>query len=376
MKLAHVDAIRGVAILMVIMVHAAQSYDLVGNAFDLLARYGQMGVQLFFVASAYTLCLSADRRGDESRPLLKYAIRRFFRIAPLYYVGIGVYYVVAQQAWFADNHHVASVSAYTPLNVLANVFFVHGFHAPANNVIVPGGWSIGTEMAFYAVFPFLFAFAKTCFSESGAGRTVWVMVALSFSQIALLLLYPLGLRVENGGFMYFNLVTQAPVFFVGMAYYYYDQRRTREYAVGYDVLGFVVLTGLALGLWSLYIGHLYSLIPVISALSFLFLIEVFRKVTWLNVAVLQRLGRVSYSVYIVHFAVVWSLSKWWAAGLAGVVGGVGSVLVVFAAATVLSYGVAKLTERAIERPAMALGKRLVYGLDRRVATEVGTSVVA
>ncbi len=364
-KLAHIDSLRGVAILMVVLVHSAQSYGLVGNAFDALARYGQMGVQLFFVLSAYTLCLSADQRGAESRPLLKYGLRRLFRIAPMYYLGIGLYAGVAFGGWFTDNPHVQGASGYTFVNVLANVCFVHGFYAPATQAIVPGGWSIGTEMAFYLCFPHLFAFAKTCFAESGAGRVVWVMLAVCFSEIVLLCVYPLGLRVENGGFMYFNLVTQAPVFFVGMAYYFHEAAREREYAVAYDLLAFAGLTAVALGMWSLYIGHLYAIVAIAAAVSFVHLIQVFRKLPWLNVGLLQRMGRVSYSVYLLHFVVVWSLAEWFAADLGRAIGGVAAILVLFAMSSILSYALAELTARAIEAPAGRFGKSLTEALDRR-----------
>ncbi len=362
-KLAHIDSLRGVAILLVILVHCAQGYGLVGNAFDALARYGQMGVQLFFVLSAYTLCLSADKRGKEAHPLLKYGLRRFFRIAPMYYVGIALYAAVASVGWFAANPHTPTAESYSLGNVLANVSFLHGFYAPANNSIVPGGWSIGTEVAFYAVFPFLFAFAKTCFAETGAGRVVWVMMAVSFSQIVLLCGYPLGLEVHNGGFMYFNLLTQAPVFFVGMAYYFHETQREREYAVGYNLLAFTTLTAVALALWSVYLGHLYSVIAIVSAVSFVHLIEVFRKVPWLNVRALQQLGRVSYSVYLLHFVVVWGLQVSIGATLAGVLGGIGSIAATLAVATLISYASARVSELLIERPCGKLGRRIIARVD-------------
>ncbi len=369
-QLAHIDSLRGVAILMVVLVNAAQTYGLVGSAFDALARYGQMGVQLFFVLSAYTLCLSADQRHGESRPLLKYGLRRFFRIAPMYYLGVGLYAAVAVGAWSTAIPHAPSAEGYTPVNVVANVLFVHGFYAPANQAIVPGGWSIGTEVAFYLAFPYLFAFAKTCFAESGAGRVVWVMLAVCFSQIVLLCLYPLGLEVHNGGFVYFNLVTQAPVFFVGMAYYFHEAARERAYAVGYDVLAFAGLTAVALGLWSLYIGHLYSVIALVSAVSFVHLIQVFWKVAWLNAAWLQRLGRVSYSVYLLHFVVVWRLAGWLAGDLGRVIGGVPTILALFAASSVISYGLAEFTTRVVEEPFGRLGKHLIQRIDRRDAEEL------
>ena len=361
-KLPHIDAIRGVAILMVVFVHAAQAHGKLGTSFDLLARYGQMGVQLFFVASAYTLCLSAERRATETQPLLKYTLRRFFRLAPMYYVGIVLYAGLAFAGAFAANPHAPVAADYTSANVAANVLLLHGSYAPGNNVIVPGGWSIGTEVAFYAVFPLLFAGLRRV-GHSGLSRLIFVLAAVASSQGLLLLVAPFGGAVDNGNFYYYHLVTQLPVFAIGMAYYFAVRTPRRRYSVAYDLVAVAVLSLGAVGLWGLYIGHLYSVIPIVSGLSFVALVEVYRKVPGLSVPWLTRLGQVSYSVYIVHFAVVWALSEYAGAGLAEALGAVPSIVVVFVLGAAGASAVALLTERFVERPAARLGCRLAARLD-------------
>ena len=61
-------------------------------------------------------------------------IRRYFRIAPLYYLGIVAYAALYISA--------GKGSSYTAGNILANVFFVHGVIPSANNSIVPGGFEV------------------------------------------------------------------------------------------------------------------------------------------------------------------------------------------------------------------------------------------
>lgn len=58
----YIDALRGVAILMVIAVHSSQSVTNLPALVSKVASYGQMGVQLFFVLSAITLCYSIDQK--------------------------------------------------------------------------------------------------------------------------------------------------------------------------------------------------------------------------------------------------------------------------------------------------------------------------
>jgi peptidoglycan/LPS O-acetylase OafA/YrhL len=99
-KLLFIDALRGMAILGVLINHAARNIEVWGIlgknvhltpwVYQIMAQ-GSRGVQLFFVASAFTLCLSYERRKNEKNPLLNFFIRRFFRIAPLFYCGFLFY---------------------------------------------------------------------------------------------------------------------------------------------------------------------------------------------------------------------------------------------------------------------------------------------
>jgi peptidoglycan/LPS O-acetylase OafA/YrhL len=87
-KLEYIDVLRAVAILMVIFVHNSQTVNGLSTEVKSISEYGQIGVQLFFVASAYTLCFSQTKRRQDKFPLRSFFLRRFFRIAPLYYFAI------------------------------------------------------------------------------------------------------------------------------------------------------------------------------------------------------------------------------------------------------------------------------------------------
>jgi len=163
-KLQFIDFMRGLAILMVMAVHVGLTAHIyLPYKTDLswiykLTNYGQLGVQLFFVASAYTLCLACDRRRNEKLPVVSFFVRRYFRIAPLYYVGIILYFAMHALKVVWEKKESFRFFPYNFENVLANIFFYHGFYLSGNNSVVPGGWSIGTEMAFYLFFPLIFWF--------------------------------------------------------------------------------------------------------------------------------------------------------------------------------------------------------------------------
>ena len=124
-----IDAIRGIAILLVLLVHVAQRFPVEGGVIQGVFQFAQMGVQLFFFASAYTLCNSwFNRVGGERRVLLFY-VRRLFRIWPAYCAAI-LFYVLFDIA--VDGEVDVSLAS-----VLANLFLVHGFFPAANNSVVP-----------------------------------------------------------------------------------------------------------------------------------------------------------------------------------------------------------------------------------------------
>lgn len=91
-NLNYIDSLRGIAILMVVLVHTTLNVRVTNQSLNAIGLYGQMGVQLFFIASALTLCLSLERTIYTENWLGFFYLKRFFRIAPLYYLGIIVYF--------------------------------------------------------------------------------------------------------------------------------------------------------------------------------------------------------------------------------------------------------------------------------------------
>ncbi|MGJ1196365.1 acyltransferase family protein [Sphingobacterium spiritivorum] len=327
MKLSYINSARGLAILMVILVHVFTLYNgAIGHPIvKILFYYGQMGVQLFFVASAYTLCLSFDNRKEESKSLIKFYIRRYFRIFPIFYLGILIYYMLNTTFKEADQ--------YTLGNVAANIFLIHGL-IPSSISLVPGGWSIGTEILFYLLFPFLHKFLFS-------GRLI--LKASILVIICYLTAYGIDRNIINNTFWYFNIIVQLPVFIAGMLYY----KKEHALKFPYAVILWGVFTLLTLYLWQ---HHLITLIPLSAAISFCGLLKILEK-SVTNHIVLQRIGVVSYSVYIIH----WILPFY-------VLPKTASSLMLFAyclMTLILSFLVALILEKIIEKPFIKAGQRLI-----------------
>src|SRR6185295_18097501 len=140
-KLNYIDALRGIAIDGVLLVHCGQAgRNNYPSVLQSIILNGAIGVQLFYMASAFTIFLTfADRYEKEINHATNFFIRRFFRIAPMYYAGI-LYYLYQDgwgaRYWLGDATHVSA------WNIVSNLFFFHAFNPYWITSVVPGGWSI------------------------------------------------------------------------------------------------------------------------------------------------------------------------------------------------------------------------------------------
>ncbi|MFT4099444.1 MAG: acyltransferase [Burkholderiaceae bacterium] len=361
-KLAYVDQARGLAILLVLLVHANQHVSDLSPVAHALATFGQSGVQLFFVASAFTLCLSYGRSRNGPPALGSFWLKRVFRIAPMYYAGILLYLCAHLLVQWREQGSAALLAPYTPGNLLANLLMVHGFVPSANNTIVPGGWSIGTEMAFYLCFPLLFH----VFQRVRGHGLLWLgwplLIAACVNVAAQAWLHRgLGIDNDNNTFLFYNLLNQMPVFLIGMLFYFLteDARRPALRAPRRVlVMGMIAGAASTTALWLSSHDLAFAFVPMALGATFACLLALMRRarqgLDWLAVV-----GRLSYSIYVVHFVITWITMDLvnramtdstlpeirWLTGFVVVAGA--------------SLVVARWTERAIEKPGIALGARVI-----------------
>jgi peptidoglycan/LPS O-acetylase OafA/YrhL len=349
-RLAWIDYGRGLAVLGVIAVHLGQKVSL-PEPFNAFAEFGQTGVQLFFVLSAYSLALSMDRKPGSTTG---FYIRRFFRIAPMYYVGILIYGVIAVA------EHLGA--AYTPLAVGENLLFVHGLDPNHFNNVVPGGWSIATEVGFYAIFPALILLANKMSNQALIASFVALTVLVAGVEIAAIsVAQSFGMQLANDqfGFVYASLGNQLPVFSLGILLYRFRDRPFRNTEIGISVLCLgvslfiMVDRTLDTGLDALF----YS---VLAGLGFLFAARFLMTHSnrWRRIKLLTSIGQASYSMYLLHFLALAAVYRFRAVvGLAGSLGTV-DYLTTFLVAVTITYLMARLTVRFIENPGIRFGKRV------------------
>jgi peptidoglycan/LPS O-acetylase OafA/YrhL len=285
-KFDYIDAIRGLAIFMVIVLHTGQYGTPIGSSLiNQILSNGARGVQLFFVASAFTLFLSYNNRKQEPNENLNFFIRRFFRIAPMYYLGILFFSFVTDNA--------------TTGSILSNIFFIHGLHPQWVAQLVPGGWSISVEMLFYCLIPLLVKKITTL------DKVIYLFIgAVVFNYLfqSIFSHYSDSKTWEN--FLFLSFPNHFPVFAFGIAAYLLIIKK--DYQVGAKPLFFLALLLIA----HVILVNVFSNI-VLSGIAFMVLLIALskRKFKILVNPFFSYLGKISYSSYLVHFAVLQGLER-------------------------------------------------------------------
>ncbi len=96
-KRRYIDCLRGYAVFMVMVSHTAYAFVELPYPVHRIATFGWFGVQLFFLASCLTLMGSSTYERDHVGKMQvgHFFIRRFLRIAPVYYAA-GLFYLFAK----------------------------------------------------------------------------------------------------------------------------------------------------------------------------------------------------------------------------------------------------------------------------------------
>ncbi|MFM9916820.1 MAG: acyltransferase family protein [Rhizobacter sp.] len=351
-QLRFFDFLRGWAALLVFLHHAA----LLGNGPALLSdgRVGEQAVNAFMFASGFLIyyqsAINASYGGFASMGgTCNFYIRRFFRIAPVYYVALALAFMAGTQlgearqaiAAFAPQTRT-DLSRYfmaDPLgNALMHVSFLFGlFPRFAFSTPLPD-WSLGLEMQFYLVFPVIFLALRK--------RFLPMMFVLLLTALAV----RLGLKLEGIAYpMPSFLPLKFHNFAAGMAIAYLHLNPTvRRWPL------------LALILSSVGVGERSLWMPAIVLICHSLLHQPESGHARLDALfghwTSRWLADLSYSVYILHLLVVlpvfaWavpftsvSMTDWWAVSLATL----GVVLI-------LSWAVMHW----VEAPGIQIGKRLL-----------------
>ncbi len=305
---------------------------------------------------------------------LKFYLRRFFRIAPLYYVVLAIGFLVQHRIAQIEsfNQGILNVvavtgpndptdSAITVGNILAHLTFAFGFIPKyCANTPLPD-WSIGLEMQFYLAFPFLALFLRR-FPITGLFSIVGV------NWLALRM-FAIGASAEPGAWGLFPMATLLPF-------------RINCFLSGIFIAFALSESDRGKPAWKAGLGMVAAVFHMkkFAAICLLFFIYEFgsnKKIgafaapakRFIRLRVFKVMADLSYGVYLIHSLVIppvlWLLIRFFKLQeMSPILRFISCVFIVIP----VTYAIALVVHKAIELRGIELGKVVVRRF-RRGATD-------
>ena len=360
-KLAGLNALRGLAALTIMIFHVWGIHKLtLGPLNAFVPVYLGLGVPLFFVISGFSLFLSTRPRVGREGWIADYACRRFMRIAPLFYalvlfyIGFNIYY----------GSPVPWRFVFGTLSMLFNLM------PGSQQSFVWAGWTIGVEMLFYLMLPYLLMGISG--QRSAALITLLATgVSIVFYQFYTAQNYPED--YARTGFL-----SNIGVFLYGiLGYFLYNALKDRPVArsSGLWLLALAVVLAAALYRWE------FDPLPFLEnrslrwspVFALLVVSQCLRPVSLLSNRPLAFLGRLSFGLYLWHPPLVYKMK-----GLYDYIDGTGlppdQAFALCAVATLaILIPIAGLANVLIETPGVQAGE---WWIRRREHARAGRSLVA
>lgn len=312
-RIAQLDGLRGIAVLMVLVAHWPVSSQRPVFGFGI----GGLGVSIFFTLSGFLITRILLYNREKGIGLREFWITRAARIFPLSWavlIAVGMFAGVNADWWQCLTFSY---------NMLKD------FSAPTHKALGPY-WSLCVEEQFYLFWPLVVLFGGV----DVARRAAWALIA---AGMALLVAMPIiaMFHVEDsayiGALTYFNSLARFPAIAAGCLLAIHEQqiRQSPRFiipaSVGVAVVALsarhvfmqtaglivdpdiafptlAVAQGAARTVEQTGIGFLINLAVIVTAF------HTRRVVAFLLVPPLQWLGGVSYCVYLIHRPI------WWAVG--------------------------------------------------------------
>ena len=288
------DALRGLSAFTVVMFHFyINLVPFLKNPLPpeicTILRFFKYNVMVFFVLSGFVIAYSLKDTVVTGSYCVNFILRRFIRLDPPYWCII---LLTLGMAFISQNFFKATTLNTVPsISVLiSHFFYLQEFLEHEHFILV--SWTLCYEVQFYLYFVGVLWFhqnwIKNVFSKSFQ-RQVFIFVLLFLPC-----LIPIGQK--------YGLIPLVPGLFTNLFYSFLS-----GIVICWKMEG-KLDRGLFFG-YTLFLGFFYAL-PLNMEGTYCFVIFLtiyalvkFNKLSWTGGPFLQYLGRISYSLYLVHFLV-------------------------------------------------------------------------
>ncbi|POY37835.1 hypothetical protein C3K47_04695 [Solitalea longa] len=301
-RIYSLDTVRGISALLIVFYHVSvwQHRSLVDGGTYFTQKLGLYMVELFYMLSGVSMGYTYFEKFNSLKvaDLKIFFLKRYFRIAPLYFLLCLLSIWVYSRVFNLD----------LLISLLANFTLLFGIVDPQLSLIT-GGWSIGVEFFFYLFFPFMIFWSN----RSKAGNFLMLFLLIGCLVVIAIWIKPY-LKLASAWKIYCYPLNHFLFFWLGVLMAKVSAVKKHW---GY------LLIGLLLFVFSGYISytvkdHTVALVTglnrVLLSVSvflivFYFYLKVKFKAEWLN-HWSDWLASISFSVYLLHPFIYFYLNKY------------------------------------------------------------------
>lgn len=309
-RLQGVQALRGLAVLMVMSVHLFEvelKYTNGPRVFDRWAHFNMVGVDVFLVISGFVLTYLALGHFQDRHYWRSFVYARITRVYPVY-----ILYTLALVPIFLIKPTLFNASEGHHVNLVTSLLLLPDVTLP----LIPVAWTLHHEIYFYLVFALMLLWPQALLARS---MLIWLVVTVAL--IAWGVMTP---REEQSGI---QRVLVNPInleFLLGMVAALLIKGGERRGAWQAILIGLVWLVLGHLFYLDLYGVHWVDIywrvallgVPAVLIIYGVVVLEL--RGQWVLAPSLTWLGDAAYSVYLTHLLVMSLVGRIWAAlGLSG-----------------------------------------------------------
>jgi peptidoglycan/LPS O-acetylase OafA/YrhL len=270
------DCLRGLAAIAVVLFHFTYGYDFglkIMSEDKFYFRYGNLGVQLFFLISGFVVFMTLEK----TKKAKDFLVSRFSRLYPAYWASIVTTVVVTtllsvpfQKGIFEFKQVVIN---FTMLQYWLKIKDVDGAY-----------WTLAVELTFYAIMLFVFLLKKQKF-------ITWICfgwLCLSFCFAAFEIPFENYIKVVF-------ILRFAPLFVGGIIFFLLKNEPKDIY------LHILVLLSLSTEIYLLYqLDSNFVVYSIVTSFYIIFYLFIYDKLGFIANKFLIFLGSISYSLYLIH----------------------------------------------------------------------------
>ena len=285
-RLPLIDALKAIAAVLVLLNHfssygplAAAAREILPNLVEWCFEYGRMAVQIFLVIAGFLAVRTLSPNGEAlTRPLLPLLGKRYLRLVPPYLAALMLAIVAAAitRQWLQDDFIPAAPEF---MQLLAHAALSHGLLGV--DALSAGVWYIAIDFQLFALMALLL--------WSGRQRPLAPILVLGLAALSLFV-FNRDAGLDNWAIYFFGS------YGLGAAAWWASNRRLA--VLWLSVMGSIVFAALLLDFR----------LRILLALGVALLLGLGRYQgflqRWPDNRVFAFLGRISYSLFLVHFPIL------------------------------------------------------------------------